>query len=72
MNEFRKFWLVWSPTGTTTPSRRHASAEAASSEAERLARMAPGAEFYVLETLTRVSKTDVTWSRATDGGELPF
>jgi hypothetical protein len=72
MNEFRKFWLVWSPTGTTTPSRRHASPVEASREAERLARTAPGAEFYVLETLTRVSKNDVTWSKATEDDGIPF
>lgn len=72
MKEFRKFWLVWSPTGTTAPSRRHSSADEASGEAERLARLAPGAEFYVLETMSRVSKSDVTWSKAAESDGIPF
>jgi len=47
MNDF-EFWLVWSPTGTTPPSYRHLSELSAINEAERLARLNKGAEFYVL------------------------
>lgn len=42
------FWLVWCPTGSAPPSYRHGSEESALSEAERLARAAPNAKFYVL------------------------
>lgn len=43
-----EFWLVWSPTGTKSPSHRHSSEGLACIEAERLARLAPGQHFYVL------------------------
>lgn len=72
MNKFRVFYIVWSPTGKLPPSRRHASPYEASAEAERLARLSPGSEFYVLESITRVSTTDVTWSKATEDDGSPF
>lgn len=43
------FWLVWSPTGSTPPSHRHEFVHSAIAEAERLARSAPNAKFYVLK-----------------------
>lgn len=49
MTEDQMFWLVWCPTGATTPSYRHASPHDAIAEAERLARSAPNAKFYVLK-----------------------
>jgi len=42
------FWLVWCPTGSQPPSHRHADFLDAVREAERLARCAPGQQFYVL------------------------
>lgn len=44
----QKFWLVWSPTGHISPSKRHPSESQARAEAERLARNSNG-EFYVVE-----------------------
>lgn len=49
MLEDQMFWLVWCPTGATSPSHRHASSQDAITEAERLARCAPNAKFYVLK-----------------------
>lgn len=43
-----KFWIVWSPTGVRPPLHRHPTQHAAITEAERLARSAPGSEFFVL------------------------
>lgn len=42
------FWMVWCPTGRP-PMVRHMSESSAVIEAERLARMNPGSEFYVLQ-----------------------
>jgi hypothetical protein len=47
------FWLVWSPTGTTPPTHRHEHYHLAQTEAERLARLYPGEEFYVLIAQTK-------------------
>ena len=49
MLEDQMFWLVWCPTGAAPPSHRHASSHDAIVEAERLARSAPNAKFYVLK-----------------------
>jgi hypothetical protein len=43
------FWIVWSPTGHKSPSFRHQSIQAATTEAERLATAHPGQLFVVLE-----------------------
>ncbi|SAK53262.1 hypothetical protein AWB78_01309 [Caballeronia calidae] len=43
------FWLVWCPTGSAPPSYRHTSEAGAIAEAERLARAARNAKFYVLK-----------------------
>lgn len=49
--ENEKFWLVWSPTGTHSPVKRHHSAEAANTEARRLARAHAGQQFIVMEAI---------------------
>lgn len=46
----QKFWMVWSPSGRS-PTHRHYSREAADLEAARLARLAPGSEFFVLKAV---------------------
>ena len=73
------FWLVWCPTGSRPPSRRHGNKEAAQQEAERLARCAPGQSFYVLKSLSVARKTDVTTialcpegERDPEFAEIPF
>lgn len=48
VTEDQTFWLVWCPTGVTPPSFRHTSEQSAIEEAERLARCAPNAKFYVM------------------------
>ena len=49
MNEEREtFWIVWCPTGSQPPSYRHIAYDQAVHEAERLAKSAPGQEFYVM------------------------
>lgn len=62
------FWLVWSPDGHN-PQHRHATDTLAKQEAERLARSNPGKEFFVLEALGSVVKSDLVWTMAQD---LPF
>ncbi|MCE4544622.1 MULTISPECIES: hypothetical protein [unclassified Caballeronia] len=64
------FWIVWCPTGTAPPSHRHEHYEQAVREAERLATLAPGKEFYVMgaEAMRVVDNMKrVTFSR-----EIPF
>ena len=49
------FWLVWNPK-RSVPAIRHPTQESARVEAERLARIQPGDEFFVLsaESVSRV------------------
>lgn len=73
------FWLVWCPTGSAPPSRRHHSVRAAQEEAERLARLAPGQDFYVVQPVSVSRKIEVVTTplcpagaiRAPDDG-IPF
>lgn len=44
------FWLVWNPAGGP-PRARHSSKVSAQDEARRLARVVPGADFFVLECI---------------------
>lgn len=46
-----KFWLVWSPSGSS-PTRKHRSRSLAEAEAMRLSRGAPGRNFFVLKAVT--------------------
>jgi hypothetical protein len=43
-----KFWIVWSPTGTTPPRNKHPSHGAALWVATQMAVKHPGQEFYVM------------------------
>ena len=65
-----KFWLVWNPR-RTSPTCQHESEFKAREEAERLARLTPGDEFVVLESLAfcKVDLIPVNW-RDTD--DIPF
>lgn len=48
------FWVVWNfdeKTGGRPPKWRHTSEANACAEAERLARLNPGAEFHVLRCI---------------------
>jgi len=68
-----KFWMV---LGNGTPTYRHPAKSTAVAEAERLARMNPGTEFVVLESLAVCKKTEVLWeATSVDNSEsdhVPF
>ena len=50
----KKFWMI---TGDgNSPKVRHASRQLAQNEAERLARLYPGQEFFILETVSLVQQ----------------
>lgn len=70
---FETFWMV---VGRGTPTYRHATPESAKQEAERLARIDPSQEFFVLEAIASCKKNDVTWQDAVpqdcNGGRPPF
>lgn len=55
MND-KKFWLIWNPSQIGhAPTYRHTTYESAKKEAERLARMSRGHDFYILEALDVVA-----------------
>ncbi|WP_306049282.1 hypothetical protein [Oceaniradius stylonematis] len=45
-----RFWMVWSPQGRM-PTRRHYCRDDADREAQRLARLNPMQEFFVLKAM---------------------
>lgn len=73
------FWMVYG-MGQRQPTVRHKSFESAKAEAHRLARMAPGIRFYILETVGAAEKVDVQFTdfrdrmpeRDPDFAEIPF
>ncbi|HEX6022538.1 MAG TPA: hypothetical protein VFZ00_11125 [Solirubrobacter sp.] len=69
MNKIDVFWIVWCPNGKQPPKARHRTRDAAIKEAFRLARQAPGEEFFVMETCGVARKTDVEWASARDPDE---
>jgi len=42
------FWMVWNPQGRA-PTVRHETFDAAMNEARRLAKIAPGSQFFILQ-----------------------
>jgi hypothetical protein len=58
------------------PNFKHPSLDSARQEAERLARMSPGQEFAILESLAIVVKDDLRWERTESpeppGWDIPF
>lgn len=46
----KPFWLVWNPTGSN-PRYRHDSESAAIHEAERLAKLNPTEQFFVVRAI---------------------
>jgi len=56
------YWLVWCEDGDA-PRVKHPSVDAASREAERLARAYPGKSFCVLAPVARVTRTDLRIER---------
>ncbi|RQZ89923.1 hypothetical protein DF053_08750 [Burkholderia cepacia] len=53
------FFIIWCPTGPYPPKHRHESRDAAVQEAERLARVHPGNEFYVMQADTMRAVDDM-------------
>ena len=54
-----KFWMV---LGSGVPSVRHSSIDSAEREAERLAKLNAGQQFFVLEAVKSVKAGDVEWT----------
>ncbi len=54
-----QFWMVWNPA-RNQPTHRHASEQSAITEAERLARLNRGEQFYVLEAVALRIADDMT------------
>lgn len=70
----KKFWMVLGDMGS--PTYRHSSRKGAVAEAERLAMLNPGKEFFVLESLAACKKADVMWYKTVGDGlyceDVPF
>lgn len=68
-----KFWMV---LGSGTPAYRHPSKSTAIQEAERLARLNPGEEFVILESLAVCKKQDLLWEPTnidnSESSHVPF
>lgn len=64
------FWLVWNPMGGN-PAYRHLGSASATVEAERLASLNPGQEFYVLHAIS-VSRRPKLVETLILGDGLPF
>lgn len=54
----KQFWMVWNPA-KAAPTFKHESERNARIEAERLARMCPGEQFFVLEAVEMRCVTDM-------------
>jgi hypothetical protein len=66
------FWMVWSPSGHA-PTRRHLKWDSARVEAERLAGLNPGKEFWVLEAVGSCRKASVDWQMVPGrNDDVPF
>ncbi|MDI9680438.1 hypothetical protein [Burkholderia cenocepacia] len=65
------FFIIWCPTGPYTPKHRHASRDAAVKEAERLARVHAGNEFYVMQADTMRTVDDMKRVDF-DSPDIPF
>lgn len=63
--KFARFWIVWCP-GARTPACKHTSPLSANTEAERLARLHSGREFYVLEAQSSAISNALTIAIAVD------
>ncbi len=64
------FWMVWSPQGQA-PTRKHLTRASAVTEAERLARLNAGNEFYVLQAIEG-RRVDGMQRVHLQGPEVPF
>ena len=65
------FWLVWNSNGYP-PNYRHETRQSAELEAERLARLTPGARFYVLMPIAEIIRVDITSTYFIETDDIPF
>lgn len=66
----RTFWMV---VGSGVPYFRHPTEGHARAEAERLARLNPNEEFWVVESIAAVKKSDLSWEDChPDADGIPF
>lgn len=63
------FWIVWNPTGRN-PQYRHSTADDATAEAERLAKLHAGESFYVLQSWCKLALQKTNLVPLTD--DIPF
>lgn len=66
----KQFWIIWCPQGSKTPSHKHPTEELAIGEAERLARLHPDKEFFVMEAIHLRQVVDMR--RVDMRPEIPF
>ena len=64
------FWIVWGPAGRTNPKCKYAYYESAQSDAERMARVNPGSEFYVMRGESVSVATSVVTNKLVE--DCPF
>lgn len=60
-----QYWIVWSPSGSTPPKKKHPTYESAFKEAERLASHHAGQDFVVLLAQTEVRRSVVHYTTIT-------
>lgn len=72
--DHRPFFLVWSPTGPTSPRVRHSTRDEAKQVAESMARTHRGQEFFVVVATDRFVATDVTHTQLVGAADddIPF
>lgn len=72
MEQEQMFWLVCN-LKRNQPVFKHYSMDSARREAERLARLSPDDEFYVLAPVDKCKKIDVMWKKISDFDDfIPF
>ena len=59
----KPFWILWCPTGPTPPRVRFSTEKQALKVAEKMAAEHPGQEFFVLLTVARSVRREVTTER---------
>lgn len=67
-----QFWMVWNPN-RNQPVYRHDTEASAETEAERLARLNPGEQFFVLEAVGLRCVDNMQRVNLRDAGDgIPF
>lgn len=64
-------FMVWRKVGGTPPTVTYSDSSAAHREAERLAKLTPGVEFFVMQSIEScIVAEPVKWTKHDD--EVPF